>query len=991
MSTKWREVRVFISSTFRDMHAERDHLIKVVFPKLREKLEKYKVYLIDIDLRWGITREQADNDQVLELCLEQIDKSRPFFIGILGGRYGHVPQRIPNDVLNNYCWLHSHSGKSITELEMLHGILNNPRMHGQAFFFFRSPDSLSQVPDVIKKEVFIDVDPILIKKLSKLKKRIKGSGFPFETYSARWNKNTFDRPTKRYGRLMDLDNLGVKLEHQLWEGIKNELKLPKEPSIDVEADPNTIERDYHESFVDSRLRFYVSRIKIQEELIDKISNSIKPIVITGAAGSGKSTLMSWLYQKYKFIDPSALIIPNFVGASAQSTNLQSVLQSFCSVLKSKYKFDLELPEDTLELIATFRSFLFNIPKDQKIIFLIDGVDQFDGLDQPEELAWLPRKISKNVRIILSCIDILGEHCRILERAREKEFEEQGIGSLKLEEQKEIIRKIPSVSAKTLDVTQADLLLSNPATTNPLFLSVALEELKGFGSFYELNERISRFPKPNDPPIKNIDIIGAIFHQVIHRLGDDFGSDLVRLALSLLACSRRGLSERELKELVCSKPEMNDIFPVLRQLRPYLMKRGELLDFFHRGLEKAIRIMFLRDAGWLIECHERLADHFQKYELGQRKIDELPWQLTKSHSWHKLYDLLSDLTFLKAALAVDKFNVRAYWALIEHNSQYQITMAYQQTLNFPAEDVESTWDIAKLLKDTGHNKEALPLWGQLVKHYQTTENFLNLQGAIGNTANILLNYGDLDRAWWLLKQQEEICRSIGNAKGLAISLGNQAIILRTKGNIHEAFELLSQQERISRSLSNNSGLQVALGNQAEILIELRKLDKAMNLLKLQEQICREIGDFNGLPLCIGNQAVINMHHCKYEKSMELFKEQERICHHIGNKSGLSTSFINQGILLDVQGKFDEALEFFRQAEQNSREWNDTSKLALALANQAFLLAHKLNKSQDALPLINEAYELTTVHGLSLLADKLQPTYDLVQWLCSPSDQTIKRIK
>ncbi|MBI4473319.1 MAG: DUF4062 domain-containing protein [Acidobacteria bacterium] len=30
--------RVFISSTFRDMHAERDHLVRFVFPRLREQL-----------------------------------------------------------------------------------------------------------------------------------------------------------------------------------------------------------------------------------------------------------------------------------------------------------------------------------------------------------------------------------------------------------------------------------------------------------------------------------------------------------------------------------------------------------------------------------------------------------------------------------------------------------------------------------------------------------------------------------------------------------------------------------------------------------------------------------------------------------------------------------------------------------------------------------------------------------------------------------------
>jgi hypothetical protein len=40
MPSTWQTVRVFISSTFRDMHAERDHLVKVVFPALRERIAK---------------------------------------------------------------------------------------------------------------------------------------------------------------------------------------------------------------------------------------------------------------------------------------------------------------------------------------------------------------------------------------------------------------------------------------------------------------------------------------------------------------------------------------------------------------------------------------------------------------------------------------------------------------------------------------------------------------------------------------------------------------------------------------------------------------------------------------------------------------------------------------------------------------------------------------------------------------------------------------
>jgi len=39
---------VFISSTFRDMHAERDYLVKVVFPELRERCAMRRLHLVDL-------------------------------------------------------------------------------------------------------------------------------------------------------------------------------------------------------------------------------------------------------------------------------------------------------------------------------------------------------------------------------------------------------------------------------------------------------------------------------------------------------------------------------------------------------------------------------------------------------------------------------------------------------------------------------------------------------------------------------------------------------------------------------------------------------------------------------------------------------------------------------------------------------------------------------------------------------------------------------
>ena len=52
MPEAWRTVRVVISSTFGDMQAERDHLVRFVFPRLREELLKRRIHLVDAGPHW---------------------------------------------------------------------------------------------------------------------------------------------------------------------------------------------------------------------------------------------------------------------------------------------------------------------------------------------------------------------------------------------------------------------------------------------------------------------------------------------------------------------------------------------------------------------------------------------------------------------------------------------------------------------------------------------------------------------------------------------------------------------------------------------------------------------------------------------------------------------------------------------------------------------------------------------------------------------------
>src|SRR3954466_1326956 len=104
MAGTWKTVSVFLSSTFRDLHAERDHLVKVVFPALRERLEPYRVHLIDVDLRWGVTREQAENQHAGGFCVEQA-RSCASFVCLLDPRYGWVPAAFPPALLQAHPWV----------------------------------------------------------------------------------------------------------------------------------------------------------------------------------------------------------------------------------------------------------------------------------------------------------------------------------------------------------------------------------------------------------------------------------------------------------------------------------------------------------------------------------------------------------------------------------------------------------------------------------------------------------------------------------------------------------------------------------------------------------------------------------------------------------------------------------------------------------------------------------------------------------------------
>lgn len=139
-----RNISVFVSSTFEDLAEERNVLSRVVFPAIKSYARRRDVSFQAIDLRWGITESESRAHGVLKACMNEIDRAYPFFIGIVGERYGWQPTREDlgdddNELLGRASWLQHaiQKGTSITEIEFLYGALARETDCQNAWFYVK--------------------------------------------------------------------------------------------------------------------------------------------------------------------------------------------------------------------------------------------------------------------------------------------------------------------------------------------------------------------------------------------------------------------------------------------------------------------------------------------------------------------------------------------------------------------------------------------------------------------------------------------------------------------------------------------------------------------------------------------------------------------------------------------------------------------------------------------------------------------------------------
>lgn len=149
-----REVRIFLCSTVADMLDERRVLVDEVVPRLQAKLESQHLTVSLITFSWGmrdpgdgsITEEASASEDHLRVILHELERCRPYFVAVVGERYGWIPEEYPPDLLDAYPWLGKYTKEnemlpgvraSVLEIQVLNGFLVQPDAAEQNAFFFR--------------------------------------------------------------------------------------------------------------------------------------------------------------------------------------------------------------------------------------------------------------------------------------------------------------------------------------------------------------------------------------------------------------------------------------------------------------------------------------------------------------------------------------------------------------------------------------------------------------------------------------------------------------------------------------------------------------------------------------------------------------------------------------------------------------------------------------------------------------------------------------
>lgn len=604
-----KNINIFISSTFNDMQSERDIIRKQIIPKLKEELADYHVSIQVTDLRWGVDTfsvEEGEREaKVLHVCMDAIQNSRPYFIALLGERYGWIPS--PKSMENIKRTLSKEQqlvlgdvsdSMSVTEMEILLGALGNQDLMPHSFFCFRSQVSYNDMPSE-KKIKYVDSlssDEEVRKnaiRLEKLKQRIEheceitGLKQNIIRYDAQWVEND------ETGMFDHLESLADQLYALIYEDILSDLEVD-DADFDGYQKKNS-EYNRFITFVESHTEDFQGREPLIKKFSDfflksrelsSVLNGITGYFLTGFSGCGKSSLFSKLYQHLTETasQNSFYILAHSAGITPQSVIVEKMISAWCLQMKKTLGDDIDEDPDDKEssfnwasqLIDEFKQLISRIQvRGLQPIVLIDSLDSFETNNIIKDFDFLPY----NVPFVCTTLpgyadDIVKKH---------PSYQCYNMDDFKLDDAKLVITSVLKKNFKELAENLQEQLLGikkangHPAYESPLWLRLSLDILMELGE--EDFNRIHNIQQlREDAKIENYlsQIIsefppeaGDLFEYWIKLTCRYFNPVLTRKSLTYIAIAQYGIKEDDIAELIGKEWSQLDFVSLRYWMRNYI--------------------------------------------------------------------------------------------------------------------------------------------------------------------------------------------------------------------------------------------------------------------------------------------------------------------------------------------------------------------------------------------------------------------------------------
>jgi len=851
------------------MEEERKILINETFLQLKKIARERFVEVTEIDLRTGITKEQAESGQVVKICLDEIERcadSPIFFLGMLGNRYGWSEWigDVDEDVLEDdrYSWIKQHADVSITELEIISAIERGGK-HSRAFFYLKENKR-----DDDKK--LIDLKERLIEK-SKNDNRLYVAEYKD---ADEFRKRTIDA----FKKILD-------------ELYPEDIKLSEVERL----------RTTHEIFSKSRQKVYISNNNeiILSEFIDSDKDRL---LLYGESGYGKSALIANYFNEFKK-NTDTFVIEHYIGGAGEfSSDLHQTLRRVMLEIKEEFDLNDEVPSEPQKIMDEFSSWLLRVKGSTIVIF--DGYNQIEDEMKEKLFLYLPDKL-KNVKLIFTSI----------QDDYDIEYK-QKIEALNNEDQKKLIVKYQDEYGKTLEGEIVTQIVQHPQTDNTLFLYTLLTEIRLLGNHKQKIDDIASY--------LNAKNVAELFSKILERLERDYKTGLTREVLSLIYVSRDGLSENNLMEIMnknsTKKVSRLEFSPLFLAIEEHLLNRDGLYGFFHGFIEEAVENRYLSRDELINVERSKIADYFGNSDIDNQRIRELPFQLFRLEDRDRLYECLFIVDFFIEIQRLDVYELLMYILFIEKKENLTQNI-YNTLLDKRCQDSNKIDNVAKFFNTYGKYNKSIILYQKvlIIKKNLLGDKHKDIAKVYHDLAEGFRYAGKYTEALPFYNKSLIILKDLYGEEhyDIATSYNDLGLLYKLTGDYKRALPLYFQSLAIWRKLLGESHCDIATNyNNIAVLYKqmgrykeaLPFYEKALNLrqvifTKNHPEISQSYNNLGGFYLDLK----------KYKQALFYYGKALDIRESVlgDNHPNTATVYNNIAVTYQEMGKFKEAYLFLKK--------------------------------------------------------------------------------